>query len=212
MVLGVFETMRAEGGRVLDLDAHLTRLRAGAAALGLPVPPDLHVDGDGVVNVFVWPDRVEIRSRPLDPDPAWVPVTARTTTRPPGLPATIKHTAREGWEDELLFLDAGTWTESTRGNLFVVRDGVLWTPPLDGRILPGITRARVLAAAAVLGIPTREAPVAVGPVDESYLTSTLKEMAPLVALDGQPLPGLGPVGERLRAYFVGTLGRTRSSV
>lgn len=212
MELGVFETMRAHGGRVLDLDAHLTRLRAGAAALGLPVPDDLCVEGEGVVNVFVWPDRVEIRCRPLDPDPAWQPVTARTTTRPAGPPATIKHTAREGWEDELLFVDRGVWTESTRGNLFVVRAGVLCTPPLDGRILPGITRARVLAAARVLGVPTREAPVPVGPVDESYLSSTLKEMAPLVAVDGEPLPGLGPIGAQLRDYFVGTLGRTRSSV
>lgn len=212
MRTGVFETMKSRGGQILHLDEHLARLRAGAAALGLHVPDDLRVEGDGVVNVFVWPDRVDVRTRPLDPDPAWQPVVARSWTRPPGPPAWIKHTDREGWEDELLFVDRGEWTESTRGNLFVVRDGRLLTPPLDGRILPGLTRARILVAAATLGIPTCEGPVAAGSVEESYLSSTLKEMAPLVALDDHPLPGLGPIGELLRDYFAGTLGRTRSSV
>ena len=48
-----------------------------------------------------------------------------------------------------LIVDAdGAVLEASRANLFAVRDGALFTPPLDGRILPGVTRARVIEIAA----------------------------------------------------------------
>jgi branched-subunit amino acid aminotransferase/4-amino-4-deoxychorismate lyase len=94
------------------------------------------------------------------------------------------------------------WTEANRSNLFVVRDGVFCTPPDDGRILQGVTRTMMLEAARSAGVPVHDRdPVAVGPVEEMYLAATLKELAPVVELDGAPGAGPGPVGARVLAAF-----------
>lgn len=78
---------------------------------------------------------------------------------------------------------------------------MLWTAPDDRQILQGVTRDVLIEVARAEGFDLREAPVAAGPVDELYLCSTLKELAPVVELDGVPLPGWGPVGRRLAAAF-----------
>ena len=78
-------------------------------------------------------------------------------------------------------------------------DNVLITPPLDGRLLQGVTRGAVLDAAQCAGVPAVENPLDLSAqVDELYLSSTLKELAPVVALDGAPAPGAGPIGKRVR--------------
>lgn len=66
--------------------------------------------------------------------------------------------------DEVLWLDANDrrWVEETGSmNLMYVRDGALCTPPLGGTILPGITRASLLALARDAGIPTSVSPLAI---------------------------------------------------
>ena len=60
----------------------------------------------------------------------------------------------------LLDADDDALLEGSRGNLFLVRDGVLLTPPADGRLLPGVTRARVIELAGRAGIEVREEPLA----------------------------------------------------
>lgn len=138
-------------------------------------------------------------------------------TPPDWLPGWVKHTSRAPWllavqaadrsaraagktVDEILFTDtAGHWTEANRSNVFVVRDGVLLTPPDDGRILRGVTRGAVLDAARLAGIEAREAPVQRGPCDELYVASTLKSLAPVVTLDGFELTHSGPVGRAVAA-------------
>ena len=52
----------------------------------------------------------------------------------------------------------------------------------------------------------REEPVPAGPCDELYLCSTLKELAPVVVVDGAPAPGAGPVGEKVAAAFRARVG------
>jgi para-aminobenzoate synthetase/4-amino-4-deoxychorismate lyase len=56
----------------------------------------------------------------------------------------------------LLLTRSGALLETTRANVFLLRDGVLTTPPADGAILPGVTRAVVLEHARRLGIAARE--------------------------------------------------------
>jgi 3-deoxy-7-phosphoheptulonate synthase len=78
--------------------------------------------------------------------------------------------------------------EASRGNLFVVLDGSLVTPPADGRILPGVTRRRVLLLAAALDTPVREEAV---PFDRlagaagMFLTGAVRGVEPVRACDGQ---------------------------
>ena len=87
--------------------------------------------------------------------------------------------------------------------------GCLYTPPLDGRILPGITRAVLLECADELGIAVHQAPLPrTAPMDELYLSSSLKILAPVSRLDGEPAPGEGPVGMRLREAFMGAMLRS----
>ena len=103
-------------------------------------------------------------------------------------------------------LDAlGQVTEGSSSNVFALLDDRLVTPPLRG-ILEGVTRRIVLSLAASLGIPSVEAPL--WPADllrasELFLTSTTRELVPIVAVDdarigvGRP----GPTTLRLLRAF-----------
>jgi len=105
--------------------------------------------------------------------------------------------ARAAGADEALLLNlAGDVCEATTANVFAVRDGVPVTPPLDSGCLAGITREHVLA----LGGEERAlAPEDVRGADEAFLTSSTREVQPLVAIDGRPVGDgrPGPVTGRL---------------
>jgi len=219
----VYETLRTYGGVPFRLEAHLLRLAASAAWCGFPFDRDrLEAElgtapgpGEWKLNLLVSATghRV-VRWEPLDA--ARVGAEVRVATRParldPRLPPRVKHTNRLAWTlavqsagvDEVLWEVEGAWTEATRSNVFVVREGVLRTPPDDGRILGGVTRDALLEVAAASGLEVRVEPVPAGPCDELWLSSTLKELAPVVELDGAPGPGGGPVGARLLAAFRAT--------
>ena len=85
--------------------------------------------------------------------------------------------------------------EGTRSNVFAVKDGRLITPPVDGRLLAGVTREALIWAAQDAGIEVRLAPLpAEEHYDELYVASTLKELTPVASLNGRPTSGEGPVG------------------
>jgi para-aminobenzoate synthetase/4-amino-4-deoxychorismate lyase len=108
----------------------------------------------------------------------------------------------------------GAVLEASRANLFAVRDGALFTAPLDGRILPGITRRRVLELAAGPGIETREAPLTRSDLlaaDEVFLTGSVRGIEPAVSLDGSSLAGAGPLARRLAAELRRAWTRTEAA-
>jgi para-aminobenzoate synthetase/4-amino-4-deoxychorismate lyase len=85
----------------------------------------------------------------------------------------------------------GTVLETTRANIFAVRDGQLVTPPLDGRILPGVTRARVLGEAAALGLSATQRPLKLRELTtaDAVLTSgALRGLERVAAIGASPLP------------------------
>ena len=118
--------------------------------------------------------------------------------------------AKEEGFDELLYLDARNNTyieECGAANFFTVKDGVLYTPPLSGTILPGITRRSVLEIAEVLGIPTEICPLKVSDVfaaDECFCTGTAAGVTPVGSIVQQDVEGVyhggvfGPVTQKLR--------------
>jgi len=218
----VFETLRTYARRPFRLDVHLDRLDASARWMGLAsVDRDVvtaeiatvtaDIAGEAKVNVLLTAGgRRVVKAEPLDRSRVGAPL--RIVTRPwtptPWLPGRVKHTSRAGWTlaargaDEVLWVDpSGCWTEANRSNVFVVRDGVLLTPPDDGSILQGVTRDCLCEAARAVGITIVEGPVRAGPCDELYLCSTLKELAPVVEVDGVARPAGGPVGARLAVAF-----------
>jgi branched-chain amino acid aminotransferase len=100
----------------------------------------------------------------------------------------------------------GELAECTQSNLFIVKDGAALTPPLDAGLLPGITREFVFEIGADAGIPVREAVLHDADLlgaDEAFLTSSTRELVPIVQVDdrriatGRP----GPVTLALLARF-----------
>jgi branched-chain amino acid aminotransferase len=99
--------------------------------------------------------------------------------------------ARDAGADEALLLNvAGNLCEATTANVFLVRDGIAMTPPLDAGCLAGITRAHVLGLEAVERTLSGEDLLQ---ADEAFLTSSTREVQPLVAIDGRPV-GTGEPG------------------
>jgi branched-subunit amino acid aminotransferase/4-amino-4-deoxychorismate lyase len=219
--MGVFETLLVVGGEPMELDAHLSRLRrsldevygsdlpAGAreelitAARGIQLgrlrltvaPGEDRLRHDllagGVVPEAVFPERgAELCSHSV-----------------PGGHGCHKWVDRRGMEHPeagpgQLVCDENEALEAGWANLFAVREETLWTPPADGRILPGTARAAVLAIALESGLDAQEQPLRVEDLlsaDEAFLTNSIRGIEPAISLDGTPLPGSGPISRRLAA-------------
>jgi len=102
-----------------------------------------------------------------------------------------------GAEEGLMLNDVGLVAECTGDNIFIVRDGVISTPPLTAGALGGITRGAVIDLARQLGIPLRERDFSrhdVFTADECFLTGTAAEVIAAVKLD-QRVIGTGKPGE-----------------
>ena len=121
--------------------------------------------------------------------------------------------ARAAGADEALFLDtAGHLSEGSSSNAFLGAGGVLVTPPLSCGALPGITRAAVVQLARELGVAVEERPIAPGEIagaDELFLTSSLRGIAPVVAVDRQAVGSgyPGPLTRRLMEAYAALVGR-----
>jgi para-aminobenzoate synthetase/4-amino-4-deoxychorismate lyase len=225
---GVFETLLVLDGEPVELETHLARLGASlralfphltpapglaeeieAAAAGiargglrLTVAPDA---GDGFASA-VEPVGIDAR-RVLPPAPP--EVEARAVVVPGGL-------GGHKWADRALLDEAdagpsaeavplifdwdGSLLEAARANAFAAFGSTLVTPPADGRILPGIARARALEAAAEAGFEVREATLLredLLEADEVFLTGSLRGVERVIALDGAPLRAEGGVATRV---------------
>jgi branched-chain amino acid aminotransferase len=109
---------------------------------------------------------------------------------------------------EALMLNAkGEVAECTGDNIFIVRKGVLMTPPIDAGILEGITRDAVIELAEQMKIPVQQVPFVRHDIfiaDECFLTGSAAEVIPVVKLDsrvigdGKP----GPLTKKLIEGFV----------
>lgn len=97
----------------------------------------------------------------------------------------------------------GELAECTTSNLFIVNDGAARTPPLESGLLPGITRQFLFEIGGREGIPVREAVLRDEDLlgaDEAFLTSTTRELVPIVRVDGRPI-GNGAPGPVTRALL-----------
>jgi branched-chain amino acid aminotransferase len=101
-----------------------------------------------------------------------------------------------GAEEGLMLNDQGLVAECTGDNLFIVRDGVIFTPPLSAGALDGITRRVAVEIADELRIPIREREISrhdIFTADECFLTGTAAEVIAAVKLD-QRVIGSGKPG------------------
>ena len=108
----------------------------------------------------------------------------------------LRQQAIEADTAEAILINDNRAIEGAASNLFVVRNGMLITPPNSNALLPGITRDLVLELAANNGIPFREADI---PADDLYhceeiwLTSSTREISPVIQLNSTPV-GVGEPG------------------
>jgi branched-chain amino acid aminotransferase len=112
-----------------------------------------------------------------------------------------------GCIEALMLNHKGEVAECTGDNIFLVRHGVLYTPPLEAGILGGVTRDAVIEVAREAGIEVREVPLTKHDVyiaDECFLTGTAAEVVPVVKVDsrtigkGKPGPMTRDLEERFR--------------
>jgi len=113
---------------------------------------------------------------------------------------------KAGYDEALLLDHVGNVCEGTGENIFVVRDGVISTPPMTSSILEGISRDSIIKIADDMGheivvreIAADELPIA----DEIFLTGTAAEMVPVRELDDRPVGSgkPGPITNALLAVY-----------
>jgi para-aminobenzoate synthetase/4-amino-4-deoxychorismate lyase len=197
---GVFETVLAIDGRLVERRRHSDRLaasvwelyrhRAGPLEWADPAPGWVRVrfdarPVDGGVSV-------EARSQPVEPRPELGMTEQSTELHAVAVP---NGWGRHKWADRaqldrlagpgvvpLLVDPMGLVLEATRANVFVVERGRLVTPPANGGILPGVTRRRVLEIARALDMEASEEPVTLERLraaDEVFLTGSIRGIEPV---------------------------------
>jgi branched-chain amino acid aminotransferase len=108
---------------------------------------------------------------------------------------------KAGYEEAILLDDHGHVNEGSGENIFVVRDGVIHTPPQTASILDGINRKSAIQIARDLGFEVVERDIARAELylaDEVYVTGTAAELTPVREIDDHPV-GEGRPGEITRA-------------
>lgn len=226
---GLFETVLARRGELVRLAAHLDRLTAGCAALGLPAPDQARAERlmrQALESAGLGEQRAAVRltltagsggrglDRPAAPKPRMI-ATAAPSPRPETparlITATVRRNdlspasrlktlayldnvlaraeARAAAADEALMLNTrGELACAAAANLFWITGGRLFTPALACGALAGVTRARVLAAAADLGVETcevRAMPAALAAAEAVFLTNALIGARPVAEVDGR---------------------------
>jgi para-aminobenzoate synthetase/4-amino-4-deoxychorismate lyase len=225
---GVFETMLVLDGRPVELEAHLDRLAASLAALFDATLPGgsredvlLHARGveHGKLRVTAAPGddgqvAVAIVTAAVEPSkvfPSRGPgVSLRSFVVEGGLGAhkwadrrLLARAHAEARPGELPFLvdGDGAALEAARGSIFQVRQGRLFTPPTDGRILPSIARSRALEVARAEAIEVTEETLSLDDLRRGnlFLAGSVRGIEPVGSLDGVDLAPPGEISARIAA-------------
>ena len=127
----------------------------------------------------------------------------------------MQEAMRRGGTESIMRNYRGELTECTQSNFFIIKNGVALTPPLDAGLLPGITREFVFEIGRDIGVNVREQVLRdddLFSADECFLTSTTKELVPIVQVDdrkigaGTPGPVTRKLIDRFRTVASGTVG------
>jgi branched-chain amino acid aminotransferase len=114
---------------------------------------------------------------------------------------------RGGYDEAIMLTDQGTVADGPGENIFVVKDGRIFTPPLATSILAGITRSTVIEIASDLGYLVEEADLIRTDLmlaDEVWMTGTAAEVTPVRAVDDVEL-GVGPITLEVQKHYLDTV-------
>lgn len=214
---GIFETMLVVRGEPVACDAHLSRLEASLEAVyGVSLPGEArrlvaeHAEGLelGRLRLTFVPDGgIEAEFGEID----------RSLHFPDHPIALHSHAVSGGlgchkWADRsaipssdqgeaALLVDGDEVLEADRANVFAVCKGALFTPPLDGRILPGVTRATTIELARAERIEVVESGLTLEELrqaEEVFLTNSIRGIEAIGSVDGGSLAAPGSVTAALR--------------
>jgi branched-chain amino acid aminotransferase len=164
-------------GSALGLDPSLARapLRVVLVMELSPLPESMYEHGVGVITFKT--------QRVADSTPA---SGAKLSNYMVAVLA-MEEVRRAGAEEALVLDAKGRVVEGTTSNIFFVKNDLLVTPPEDAGILMGITREKILRLAAQRGIKVEEKgffPKELVDADEAFISSSIREIAPVVTVDG----------------------------
>lgn len=198
----------------MEVDAHVERLTRSLAALFGAELPDRAREAIAEGAGRLHRGRLRLTAVPSEAGPARIAVETAPVDEAEMFPSPRRGVALrsfvvEGglgahkWADRSLLdrfaasltaaelpllLDAGDEVlEAARANVFAIRDEILLTPPADGRIVPGIARARTLELARAAGREAREERLILDDLlaaDEVFLTNSVRGVEPVRAIDG----------------------------
>ncbi len=186
---------RGTGPLTYDPTTASSPLRVIIVAPIAPHPEELYEHGAAVVLLNA--------SRPTDDPRA---AGAKASNYLANLLA-VHEAKQKGAQEAIVLGRRGQLLEGASSNLFIVKDGVVRTPEPEPGILVGITRATVLEVCASEGLPVDETellPEDLYDADEAFITSSIREVMPVVRADGRVIGDgkPGPVTARLREGYL----------
>ncbi|MFP3261529.1 MAG: branched-chain amino acid transaminase [Nitrososphaeria archaeon] len=112
----------------------------------------------------------------------------------------------KGYDDAILLNEEGKVCEGTGENIMMVKDGMIYTPPISAGILDGITRRSIIEFAPDLGLKVVEKDIDRGELytaDELFFVGTAAEITPILKVDGRQIGDgkVGPISKKLKDYF-----------
>jgi branched-chain amino acid aminotransferase len=189
----------------------------GYGEIGLnPLPCETNV------SIAVWPwgsylgeesleagVRVKVSSwRRMDPNIN--PVAAKGTGIYINSSLAKVEAVQSGYDEAIMLNTQGFVAECTGENVFIVKDGVLITPPTSSGALAGITRDSIMAIARDQGIPVQEQQLLRHDLylaDEAFLTGTAAEVVPIRSVDDREIGNRGEITRTLQStYFAAVRG------
>jgi branched-chain amino acid aminotransferase len=162
----------------------------------------LNPDGCGPQSVIIIADNIQLYPEELYENGLKIISVPTRRINASALPPAVKslnylnnilakiEAKRVGFLEALMLNDKGEIAECTGDNVFIIRKGVLYTPPLDAGSLRGITRAAVMELAEGMGIQVKEQALTRYDLwisDECFLTGTAAEVIPCVEVDHRPI-------------------------
>jgi branched-chain amino acid aminotransferase len=115
---------------------------------------------------------------------------------------------RAGYDEAIMLTDDGYIADGPGENVFVVKDGTIWTPPLATSILPGVTRDTIIQMAQDLGYEVKEQNLIrsdLALADEVFMTGTAAEVTPIREIDDLELDAPGPVTKEIQTAYLDTV-------
>jgi len=242
--MGAFETLRADAGVPLFLEAHFDRLATSAECFQL-LPPNIEVIRKGIhellarqglesarirmtistagatdgapfrfggnvqTTLLAFPiakvaeNPVRIFTAPFRMD-SMSPLAGHKCTSYALHALAVHHARAAGCDDALMLNHHGDLVSCATGNLFWVKGGNLFTPTTDCGCRSGVTRERVMRACERLDLScttTRAKSIAVRDADEIFITSSIRGIAKVLEIDGNPVRS-GGFSDRIRASLL----------